>query len=237
MPIYLLGPEHVFPDPSRAHGSGLLAVGGDLAPERLLLGYRRGIFPWYSEGDPVLWYTPDPRFILLPADFRVPRTLRQSMRKRPYELRVDTDFAGVIDACGSAPRRGQDGTWITTDMRHAYTELHRCGWAHSFESWRDGELVGGLYGVSIGDVFFGESMFARAPDASKMAFVAAMRQMGRWGITLLDSQVHTEHVARFGAAAVPRKRYLELLAPRVVQATRMGPWVWDAEGPWAEDVG
>jgi leucyl/phenylalanyl-tRNA--protein transferase len=232
LPIYLLGQDHHFPDPGRSHGSGLLAVGGDLDPDRLLVAYRRGIFPWYSEGDPILWYSPDPRFVLLPPAFRVPRSLRQTFRRRPYDLRVDTAFSDVITACGLVPRPGQGGTWITPGMLSAYTELHRRGWAHSFEAWRDGQLVGGLYGVSIGDVFFGESMFARAGDASKVAFVAAAAQLWRWGIQLLDSQVYTDHVSRFGAVEVPRRKYLELLAPLVVRPTRVGTWNWDAAGPY-----
>lgn len=212
VPIYALPQEHVFPDPREAEPSGLVAIGGDLHPRRLLLGYAMGIFPWYSEGQPILWHSPDPRFVLDLDDLKVGRTLRQRARKRPYELTLDRDFGAVIDGCAQAPRPGQEGTWITDEMRDGYEGLARLGFAHSAEAWRDGELVGGLYGVALGGVFFGESMFARAPDASKLAFVALVHQLRRWGFALLDSQVHTEHVARFGARDIARSRYLGRLA-------------------------
>ena len=224
MPIFRLDKRLAFPPPHLADDNGILAVGGDLAPERLLLAYSIGIFPWYSEDLPIIWHSPDPRMVLTPELLHVPRSLRKAMRKRPYEIRLDTAFARVIEACASAPREDQDGTWITDEMRDAYIELHRLGLAHSAEAWRDGELVGGLYGVSLGGAFFGESMFAHAPDASKIAFITLARQLDAWDIGLIDCQVYTEHLARFGAEEWPRERFLDVLARALDQPTRVGPW-------------
>lgn len=227
MPIFRIPREHVFPHPSLAEADGLLGVGGDLHPARLLLGYANGIFPWYSEGQPILWFSPDPRFVLFPERLDVPRSLAKVMRQRRYEIRLDTDFEGVLAGCKAARRPGQRGTWITRDMLRAYGELHRLGFAHSAECWLDGELVGGLYGVAVGDLFSGESMFARAPDASKVAFVWLVRQLQAWGFKLIDSQVHTEHLARFGAEEIPRERYLELLPDLINGPDRRGKWTFD----------
>ena len=227
MPVFALDERLIFPPPELADEQGVIAVGGDLSVERLLLGYQMGIFPWYSEGLPIIWHSPDPRMVLLPDDLHVPRSLRKAMRKAPYQLQLDTAFAQVIEACAEAPRPGQDGTWITEDMMAAYTELHERGFAHSAEAWRDGELVGGLYGVSIGHVFFGESMFARADNASKIAFVALVQQLRTWGISLIDCQVYTSHLDRFGAIEWPRERYLDELAERVGEPTRVGRWRLD----------
>jgi leucyl/phenylalanyl-tRNA--protein transferase len=211
MPVYLLGDEILFPPVDHAE-NGLLAVGGDLSPERLLAAYSQGIFPWYSDGEPILWHSPDPRFVLTTESFRVPRRLERTRRNDPrLRLSLDEAFDDVIGACSKAPRPGQGGTWITEEMKAAYAELHRLGFAHSAEAWRGGELVGGLYGVSLGGVFFGESMFARAGDASKIAFAALVEQLARWKIDLIDCQVETSHLARFGAQSVPRARYLEAL--------------------------
>lgn len=229
MPIFALPDEHIFPDPRLADASGLIAVGGDLHPERLLRGYTVGIFPWYSEGQPILWHSPDPRFVLELGDLHLPRTLRQRARKRPYVLRMDTAFADVIACCADSPRPGQDGTWITDEMEEAYIDLHELGFAHSVEAWKDDELVGGLYGVSLGGIFFGESMFARAPDASKLAFVALVQQLARWDFLLLDSQVHTDHVARFGAEEIDREDYLTLLGDALDVQTRRGPWSFEGD--------
>jgi leucyl/phenylalanyl-tRNA--protein transferase len=225
VPIFRLDHRLWFPPPHLATEQGLLAVGGDLSPERLLLAYRLGIFPWYSDGYPILWHSPDPRMVLEVADLHVPRSLRKVMRRTPYEIRLDTAFAAVMQACARAPRIGQDGTWITDDMLSAYVKLHELGWAHSAEAWRDGELVGGLYGVSIGAAFFGESMFAAAPDASKIAFVTLCEALARWRITLVDCQVHTEHLDRFGAVLWPREQYLAVLTERLAgRATKKGRW-------------
>jgi leucyl/phenylalanyl-tRNA--protein transferase len=226
VPIYLLDPDdpEAFPPPEKAHRSGVVAVGGDLKPERLLAAYSRGIFPWPSEGQPLMWHSPDPRFVLEPAKLHVGRSLRKTIKAGTYEVRYDTAFADVIGACSEAPRPGQNGTWITDDMRDAYTTLHRLGFAHSIESWQDGKLMGGLYGVSLGAAFFGESMFARGPDASKVAFVTAVERFHTWGFHFVDCQVETEHLARFGAEHWPRRRFLTALARALQEPTRRGPW-------------
>ena len=210
--VYLLRDDpDAFPPPERADRSGLLAVGGDLRPERLLAGYRRGIFPWYSEGQPILWHSPDPRFVLLPERLHVAKSLAKVMRRGTYQLRVDTAFAKVVEACARVPRPGQDGTWITDEMQAAYRTLHRLGHAHSVEAWSGDALVGGFYGVAVGRIFFGESMFARAPDASKVAFARAAHALFDAGCLLIDCQVETDHLARFGAVDLPRRRFLQLL--------------------------
>jgi len=213
----------VFPPVEEAE-NGLLAVGGDLSPGRLLLAYASGIFPWYDEEQPILWHSPDPRMVLLPAELRVPRSLRKRVRQRPFGITLDRAFERVLDGCAGVPRPGQDGTWITSEMREAYAELHRLGFAHSAEAWRDGELVGGLYGVSLGAAFFGESMFALEPDASKIAFVTLVEALREWEFQLLDSQVYTDHLARFGAVEWPRERYLAALERALDRPTRQGRW-------------
>jgi leucyl/phenylalanyl-tRNA--protein transferase len=228
MPVFRLNARLAFPPPDLADESGLLAVGGDLKPERLLLAYSLGIFPWYSDGLPILWYSPDPRLVLESADLVVPRSLKKTLRRGQYRVTLDTAFDRVIRACADAPRPGQQGTWITDDMVRAYRRLHELGYAHSAEAWLDGELAGGLYGVSLGAGFFGESMFARADDASKVAFVTLVEQLGRWGIDLIDCQVHTEHLARFGAVEWPRERFLARLAGALEKPTRSGRWRLEA---------
>jgi leucyl/phenylalanyl-tRNA--protein transferase len=230
VPVYRLGPDPVFPPPEHAEG-GLLAVGGDLSPIRLVEAYRHGIFPWYSEGQPIWWHSPDPRCVLDPERLHVPRSLGKILRRGDYEVRFDTAFPRVIAACARTPRPGQRGTWITRDMVRAYVELHALGLAHSAEAWKDGVLVGGLYGVSLGDMYFGESMFADAPDASKVAFVVLVRWMRARGISLVDSQVRTDHLERFGAEEWPRARYLDALRERVDRPTRRGPWRLDPDDP------
>ena len=226
MPVYLLGDEILFPPVDHAE-NGLLAVGGDLSPERLLAAYSQGIFPWYSEGEPILWHSPDPRFVVTTGSFRVPRRLGRARKTWSFRLSLDEAFADVIDACSKAPRPGQRGTWITQEMKAAYVELHRMGFAHSAEAWKGVELAGGLYGVSLGGVFFGESMFARTSDASKIAFAALVEQLARWKIDLIDCQVETSHLARFGARSVPRARYLESLRRELAKSTRQGRWSFD----------
>lgn len=207
---------------------GLLAWGGDLSPKRLLAAYQRGIFPWYSEGQPILWHSPDPRFVLLPPQLHVPRSLKKAMNRGTYQVRYDTAFASVIAACGKVPRPGQHGTWITYDMERAYVELHRLGYAHSVESWAGDQLVGGLYGVALGAAFFGESMFSLAPDASKVAFATVTGLLQKWGFELIDCQVETEHLSRFGAEHWPRSRYIEALQRALQVPTRQGPWTEQA---------
>ncbi len=227
VPVFRIPETVAFPHPSLAEPDGLLGVGGDLSPARLLFGYQNGIFPWYSEGQPILWFSPDPRFVLFTDELHVPRSLAKVMRQRRFEIRLDTAFEEVIRNCRAARRRRQRGTWITRDMLAAYTQLHRLGYAHSAEAWLDGRLVGGLYGVSLGNLFSGESMFALEPDASKVAFVWLARQLQRWGFPLIDSQTHTEHLERFGARSIPRADYLERLPALVSAPTRMGPWRLD----------
>lgn len=203
---------HVFPDPRLADDDGLLGVGGDLNPRRVALAYQLGIFPWYSEGLPILWWSPDPRMVLVPTDLHVGRSLEKRIRNGPYTITADRAFEEVIHRCAEVPRPGQSGTWITADMLDSYCELHASGLAHSVEAWKDGSLVGGVYGVCAGAVFCGESMFALEPDASKVAFVALVRSLTRWGCPLIDCQVRTEHLVRFGAKEVSRDSFLEQLA-------------------------
>jgi leucyl/phenylalanyl-tRNA--protein transferase len=224
MPIFRLGREVAFPHPEESDPSGLLAVGGDLSPERLLLAYASGIFPWYSEGQPILWHSPDPRAVLRPTDLHVPRSLAKTLRHGRFEVRLDTAFDAVIRCCAEIERPGAGGTWITPDMRYAYSELHRLGFAHSAEAFLGDRLVGGLYGVALGSIFFGESMFAREPDASKVAFVVLVRQLARWGFELIDCQQHTRHLARFGAVLWTRSCYLDALARCTAHPSRRGVW-------------
>jgi leucyl/phenylalanyl-tRNA--protein transferase len=206
------GPESL-PDPADAlkEPNGLLAAGGSLEPEWLLASYRRGIFPWFESGQPILWWSPDPRTILKPDELRVSRSLRKRIGRAEFEVTADTDFAGVIAGC-AAPRDYTDSTWITQEMCAAYIELHDLGWAHSFESWVDGSLVGGLYGIAIGKVFFGESMFARQSDASKVAFFHALRFLLEQGIELIDCQLPSAHLSQLGAEPMPRAVFLTELA-------------------------
>ena len=224
MPIFRLDQRLLFPPPEAAEADGLLAVGGDLSPERLLLAYSMGIFPWFSEGQPILWHSPDPRFVLEADAIHVPRSLEKRLRRGEYEVRFDTAFSEVLRACGEADRPGQGGTWITSGMVEAYERLFELGFAHSAEAWRDGELVGGLYGVSLGGAYFGESMFATAPDASKCAFVVLARTLATWGIPLIDCQVRTDHLARFGAEDWPREEFLAALEGALAAPTRRGRW-------------
>jgi leucyl/phenylalanyl-tRNA--protein transferase len=224
VPVFRLSDLPVFPPAHLAEAGGLLAVGGDLSPQRLIAAYRSGIFPWYSEGEPIWWHSPDPRFVLEPERLHVPRSLKKVIRRGDYEVRFDTAFREVMTRCAKVKRPGQRGTWITKEMVRAYLTLHDIGIAHSAEAWQDGVLVGGLYGVSIGDMYFGESMFADAPDASKVAFAVHVRWMHAQGIALLDSQVYTDHLARFGADHWPREEYLARLAELVDRPTRRGNW-------------
>lgn len=203
--------------------NGLLAVGGDLSPERLLTAYRNGIFPWYSDGDPILWWSPDPRMVLFPGELRVTRSLAKVLRNRPYEVRFDTAFDRVIGACAE-PRAHQPGTWITAEIRAAYNELHARGYAHSIETWIDGELAGGLYGVALGGVFFGESMFARVRDASKIAVVHLVQHLQARGFGMIDCQMHTDHLASLGARQIDRDTFLLRLRELLDYPATTGRW-------------
>lgn len=217
-----------FPPVNRAlrDPDGLLAAGADLSQERLLEAYRHGIFPWYSEGQPVLWWSPDPRMVLAPAAMTISRSLRKRLQKKDYEVRVDTRFRDVMLGC-AVPRADQAGTWITGDMAQAYAALHRAGFAHSVETWIGGELAGGLYGVSIGRVFFGESMYSRAPDASKIALAHLARQLVRWEFGLIDCQMATPHLASLGAREIARNDFMRALSELVNYPSRTGSWGFD----------
>ncbi len=224
MPLFRLPRQPVFPDPALAEPDGLLAAGGDLSVERLLAAYAAGVFPWYSEGLPILWWSPDPRLVLFPAELHVSRSLLRTLRSARFQVRADTAFEQVIRRCAGQLRPGQDGTWITPEMIDAYLRLHRRGVAHSFEAW-DGEgLAGGLYGVSLGAAFFGESMFADRPDASKVAFVRSVEWLAARGIQMVDCQVRTAHLQRFGAREIPRREFLARLARALERPTLRGRW-------------
>ena len=220
-----LGPTDPFPPVERAlrNPNGLLAAGGDLSSARLLAAYRRGIFPWYSGDEPILWWSPDPRMVLYVAELKVSRSLAKSVRNKGYEVRVDTAFGAVLEGC-AGPRADGAGTWLGAEMRAAYARLHRDGHAHSFETWRDGELVGGLYGVALGRMFFGESMFSRAVDASKVALVALAGELGRRGCPLIDCQVRTPLLAGLGAREIPRRAFLRELQALVHYDAPSGKW-------------
>ncbi len=226
---------HEFPPLATAlsEPNGLLAVGGDLAPERLLAAYRRGIFPWYSPGEPILWWSPDPRMVLFPAEFKVSRSLGRTLRRGGYEVRLDTAFAQVIAACAQTPRRGQQGTWIVPEMQAAYRRLHELGLAHSVETWVDGELVGGLYGIALGRMFYGESMFSWRSDASKIAVAHLARYLERLGFGMVDCQMHTTHLASLGAREIPRDDFIARLDALVAAGPAPGPWpAADASHLW-----
>jgi leucyl/phenylalanyl-tRNA--protein transferase len=224
--IPLLGPHDPFPpvDQARADLGGLLAAGGGLGPDRLLGAYRAGIFPWGTvEGVP-LWYNPDPRMVVFPGEFRLSRSLRRTLRGRRYRVRFDHDFPATIAACAATPRPGQDGTWITPDMESAYTRLHELGWAHSVEVELDGELAGGLYGVAIGRMFYGESMFSRRPDASKIAFAHLVRYLEAHDFGMIDCQMHTPHLASLGGREIPRSDFLDRLHRLTRPPVQPGRW-------------
>ncbi len=206
--------------------NGLLCAGLELSPARVIEAYRHGIFPWFNPGEPVLWWSPDPRMVLVPGEVKVTRSLRQRIRRGGYEIRVDTHFREVMLAC-AAPRQGQSGTWISRPMLEAYTRLHELGHAHSVETWMDGELVGGLYGMAIGRMFYGESMFSRRTDASKLALVHLCRQLEAWGFGLIDCQMETAHLASMGARPVPRQDFLGEMKRLIELEAVPAPWRFD----------
>ena len=233
MPRQRFDSPWAFPDPNHADADGLVAYGGDLRPQRLLAAYAQGIFPWpHDEHWPLLWFSPDPRMVLVPSALHVSRSLRKTLRRGGFEVRFDTVFAQVMRACATMPRPKQRGTWITADMMQAYCVLHELGFAHSVETWADGELVGGLYGVSLGAAFFGESMFAQRPDASKVAFVRLVQQLQTWQFHFVDCQMYTPHLARFGAVEWPRKRFLQALGAALREPTRRGHWELKLTSAW-----
>ncbi len=216
-----------FPPLARAllEPNGLLAAGGELSAERLIDAYQHGIFPWYSADQPLLWWSPDPRMVLMPSELKISRSLGKRLHKPDFEVRIDSAFETVMRAC-AAPRDGQAGTWITDDMVAAYTELHRRGLAHSVETWIDGELAGGLYGVALGRMFYGESMFMRATDASKIALAHLARQLHRWGFGLIDCQMQTSHLASLGAREIPRDDFVRQLTV-LVNCEPPSSWQFD----------
>jgi leucyl/phenylalanyl-tRNA--protein transferase len=223
MPIFRLTNDIVFPQPTLASQSGILAVGGDLSPERLLTAYRQGIFPWFSEGEPIIWWSPDPRCILLPEKLKVSRSMKQVLRKGIFHVTYDCAFKETMLGCRD-PRKDQDSTWITKDMMLAYGQLHTMGYAHSVEVWMDGSLAGGLYGVSLGACFFGESMFTRVSNASKAAFITLVKDLKYLGFSLIDCQISTEHLLSLGAEMIPRAPFMKLLAKCLQQPTLQGNW-------------
>lgn len=224
MTVFALPAQPIFPDPSLADEDGLLAVGGDLSPQRLLMAYGRGIFPWYSENAPILWWSPDPRLILEPSRVHVPKRLERILRQGVFRFTLDTAFERVIAGCAQTPRRGACGTWIVPEMLAAYCRLHELGFAHSIEVWSGGTLVGGLYGVALGGAFFGESMFYNEPDASKAGFVTLIRALDRAGFILFDCQQTTAHMLRFGGFEVSRDDFLSRLEQALELPSPRGPW-------------
>lgn len=224
MPVFALSAEHAFPPPHLATPEGLLAIGGDLSEGRLLAAYRRGIFPWYSEGDPILWWSPDPRLVLYPHEFHTSRSLARLIRRRLFTITFDRDFEAVIRACGEERRLSGEGTWLTEEMIAAYCRLHRSGYAHSVEARSEGGLAGGLYGVALGGCFFGESMFHRVTDASKAALAALVALLTRLGFRLIDCQLTTGHLQRMGAREIPRRRFLSELKQALAAPTLRGSW-------------
>jgi leucyl/phenylalanyl-tRNA--protein transferase len=210
MPLHALTSTHWFPPVTEALEDGLLAMGGDVSVERLLLAYRNGIFPWYDDEIP-LWWSPDPRFVLFPDELKVSKSMRQVIKKETFIFKTNTAFSQVIHQCQSLNRKGQDGTWITDELKDSFIELHKLGHAHSAEAWINHELVGGLYGIKMGPFFFGESMFSKVSNASKFAFISYVKQLQKEGIMLIDCQVHTDHLESLGAKMIPRKHFIQLL--------------------------
>jgi leucyl/phenylalanyl-tRNA---protein transferase len=225
-----LPPEPVFPPVELAltEPNGLLAAGGDLSPERILTAYRNGIFPWFSAGEPILWWSPDPRMVLFPAELKISRSLAKVLRNKPYDVTLDTAFMEVIGACAGTPREGQNGTWITAEMQAAYGKLHELGYAHSVEVWMDDQLVGGLYGMALGGAFYGESMFSWRTDASKIALAHLCEHLQRRGFGIIDCQMETTHLASLGARPIPRSEFVALLSRTTTADFQLGHWPVDA---------
>lgn len=223
MPIFQLTDEMMFPPVELSEEDGLLAIGGDLSAERLLLAYSNSLFPWYNEGDPILWWSTDPRFVLFPDEIKISKSMRRVFNQKEFTITLDRCFKEVMTECGM-PRRKQRGTWITPAMLDAYCELHRLGYAHSVESWKNGKLAGGLYGVSLGRIFFGESMFAKENNASKAAFITLVLKLRELGFLLIDSQVYTAHLESLGARDIPRYEYLQILSEALKFETIRGNW-------------
>jgi len=209
--MFLLSKELFFPPVELADEDGLLAIGGDLSTERLLLAYRNGIFPWFNEDEPICWWSPDPRFVLYPADLKVSSSMKTVLQNGKYRFTINMAFTQVIQKCKMVSRKGQDGTWISPAMQKAYTTLHELGYACSAETWQEGLLVGGLYGIRLGNIFFGESMFSLKPNASKFAFINYVRQLQEENVQLIDGQLHTSHLESLGARMIPRQQFIEMI--------------------------
>jgi len=224
MPVFLLSETHRFPHPRLASKEGLLAVGGDLSPERLLKAYRSGIFPWFSEDEPILWWSPDPRLVLFPKEFKIARSLKKVIKRSQFHITMDQDFRGVITECAQIRMEKEEGTWIVADMIEAYCRMHQAGYAHSVEAWEGDVLAGGLYGVSLGRCFFGESMFTRVSNASKVAFVRLVGFLKSHAFQMIDCQVTTKHLLSLGAREIPRDWFLKLLARALEEPSLQGPW-------------
>ena len=224
MPVFQLSNSLIFPPPDLAREDGLLAVGGDLSVPRLLLAYAQGIFPWYSPGEPILWWSPNPRLVLFPEEFHLAKRLARTIRQQIFRISFDTDFARVIRMCGQTRRKEEHGTWLDEAMIQAYCQLHDLGHAHSVECWRNGELVGGLYGVALGTAFFGESMFSLTPDSSKVALAALVARLKGWEFELIDCQVGTGHLQRLGAREISGEEFSARLAQAVAKPSRQGKW-------------
>jgi leucyl/phenylalanyl-tRNA---protein transferase len=226
--IKLLHHDTPFPpvEQALANPNGLLAAGGDLSAGRLLDAYRHGIFPWFSGGDPILWWSPDPRMVLFPSEIKISRSLRKTLHRGQYEIRVDTSFEQVMRAC-AMPRNKQNGTWIQEEMIAAYLNLHKLGHAHSVETWMENELVGGLYGISIGRMFYGESMFSRRTDASKIALAHLAAHLNRWDFGMIDCQMNTAHLASMGAREIPRAQFIIRLKKLIAESEKTSPWKFD----------
>ena len=224
MTIFQLSQELIFPNPELAEPEGLLAVGGDLTVDRLLLAYSMGIFPWYSDSQPILWWSPDPRSILVPNQLHISKSLKRVIQRDRFEIRFDTKFAEVIERCGEIKRKDQNGTWITNEMQAAYIQLHLAGFAHSVECFVKNDLVGGLYGVSIGKAFFGESMFSLKTDASKVALASLANQLEKWDFEMIDCQIPTDHLKRMGAFEIDRPSFLKKLNTLITEPSQIGNW-------------
>ena len=224
MPVEISRRSLEFPDLDEADESGLLAIGGDLSIERLKLAYSKGIFPWYEDGMPILWWSPDPRMVLFPEKMIISHSLRQSIKKQQFNITIDHAFEKVIRNCAKTTRKGEDGTWITTEMQNAYIRLHEAGYAHSAEAWLDGELVGGLYGVALGKAFFGESMFHHVTNASKVALFELVEKLSSWNFEIIDAQVYTNHLESLGGEMIPRGEYIHILEKALLIEDVTGSW-------------
>ncbi len=229
MPVFRLSSDIIFPNPTLAEDNGLLAIGGDLTPARLITGYKRGIFPWYSKGDPILWWFTSPRLVIFPQEFRVPKRLKRYMRKPLYRVTMDTAFDQVIDSCADIRTKNRDETWITGEMKDAYCQLHKQGYAHSVECWQDETLAGGLYGIALGRVFFGESMFTRLSNGSKVALASLVNYLKNKEFGLIDCQMTTDHLLQYGAREISGSDFLQHLKDLITTTSPDGVWKYDTK--------